>query len=721
MENFEYNLGLLFVHGIGDRAQGSTLIEFAKPLCEWIKQEAGPFRGDVEFVDANLCPGGDTPGHAAATMTVDGVQSKWLLAEAWWAQSFRPPRFRDVARWGFEVIPWTLSSHFAVRLQRALQTTSQGESTIQRLKRDGRILYALLSMMAGLVASLIGVLVVAVMLIIVLIPIRRVREAIGSLQRTISSTLGDSFVLIENPINEAAIVSQVRRNIRWLRDKGCKKIAVVAHSQGGAVAVRALQDEHIQADRLITFGSGLRKLEELAHLRRERHYGVPATIALVGVIFVGVALLAFVGGLTDLLPGRSGQASVLAGAIVSVMGALAVSWGLGGLLTTEVPGTLRKFQQVFRRRVVEGNSKEEDQFAWLDLYSSHDPVSNGALFSTDQDPPAAGGHEISNLRSITLDHNSYWKNLDEFVPRVGSELVKVDTTTQQLAITDAELDIRHANRNARNKLRQGQVFVTAASSASVFFAYLPEWRDVARRATAPAVGQIRGLIGLSASSDQAALPTDEWPAAILWLSAIVVLGLLGRAAWQRWNLKVMSSVHLQLSAVQRRKPKLIYLLVYLQMILAFVAVHGSEVTLELIRFVLVVGATLGIVILSVDRLRDDAAPAAAAAQGAGAEGDTRPSASQTSPPDTSIATMRQNLAIENQAKSLLLLAGGLALTAISIFVYWTYHAVLLVWPHAEGRPLIHLLLASLYLIVLGSAAAAPAAWQVRDARPKPTT
>jgi pimeloyl-ACP methyl ester carboxylesterase len=698
MENYEYDLGLLFVHGIGDRAQGSTLIEFAKPLCEWIKQRAQVSGGDVEIVDANLCPGGETPGHAAATVTVDGVRSQWLLAEAWWAQSFRPARFRDVARWGFEVIPWTLSSHFGVRLQRALQTKRQSDSTLQQFKRAGRILYALLSMMAGLVASLIGVTIVALMLIIVLIPIRRVREAIGSLQRTISSTFGDSFVLIENPINEAAIVSQVRRDIRWLRDKGCKKIAVVAHSQGGAVAVRALQDEQIHADRLITFGSGLRKLEELAHLRRERHYGGPATTALFGVILVGVALLGVVGGLTDVRAGRSGQASVLFGAIISVVGVLFVSWGLGGLLTTKVPGELRKFQQAFRRRMVEGNSKiEKEQFRWLDLYSSHDPVPNGALFSTEQDPPAAGGHEISNLRSITLDHNSYWKNLDEFVPRVGTELVEVDTTIRQLAITRRELDDRHDNRNARNKLRQGQVFVTAASFAAVFFAYFPVWRDVVTWASAPAVDQVRDMIGLSTSPEQATLQSDEWPAALLWLLAILALGLLGRAAWHRWNSEVMISVNRQPDSGQQKKPIIVLSVVQLQIILAFVAVFQSAVTAAVIVVALVVATAIAIPWIRATT-----------------------SAAKVSAQETTIATMKQSLAVENQAESLVLLAVGLALTANLIFIYWTYNAVGLVWPHAEGRPLIQLLLASLYLVVLGTAAAAPASLRVRSGRAKPT-
>jgi hypothetical protein len=405
MDNSTARLGLLFVHGIGDRPQGSTLVEFARPLCEWIRQRAEQVDGKLQVVEANLCPGLDAPGHAVIDLSVHGASSRWLLAESWWAETFRPPRFKDVLTWGFEVIPSTLGSHFGKRLLRAVSLPTP-KNLRETLLRSGRILQAFLSLLAGLLASLLALFVLFLMLLAVLIPIRRIRAAIGSLQRKISSSLGDSFVLIDNPINEAAIVSRVRRDINWLRAQGCRRVVVVAHSQGGAVSVRALHDDATQADRLVTFGSGLRKLEELSHLRREGAYKRPAWLALGGVVVVGFALLGFFGGLAEVRAGRAGEASAVISALLLVVGIGLTSGGVGLLLTSSDPTSLRQFQQAFRSRSL------SRKFRWVDIYSSHDPVPNGALFSTDPEPPIHGGWEVSNLRSLTLDHNSYWKNLD---------------------------------------------------------------------------------------------------------------------------------------------------------------------------------------------------------------------------------------------------------------------------------------------------------------------
>src|SRR5262249_38663532 len=69
-----------------------------------------------------------------------------------------------------------------------------------------------------------------------------------------------------HPIEAASIVSQVRRNIAWLADR-CNAIVIVAHSQGGAIAHMALQgDTPPKLCLLFTFGSGLKKLEQLKYL-----------------------------------------------------------------------------------------------------------------------------------------------------------------------------------------------------------------------------------------------------------------------------------------------------------------------------------------------------------------------------------------------------------------------------------------------------------------------
>jgi len=43
---------------------------------------------------------------------------RWLLAESWWAETFAPPSFGDLARWGLGVIPWAVGSHIGVQVSR---------------------------------------------------------------------------------------------------------------------------------------------------------------------------------------------------------------------------------------------------------------------------------------------------------------------------------------------------------------------------------------------------------------------------------------------------------------------------------------------------------------------------------------------------------------------------------------------------------------------------
>src|SRR5262249_35822468 len=107
------------------------------------------------------------------------------------------------------------------------------------------------------------------------------RRILLRVQQALAGTLGDCFILVASPIQRAAIISHVQRDIDWLISQDCKNIAVVAHSQGAAVAFEALstgvlkrfcQVRGVESDPsaresrktlLITFGSGIAKLSEL--------------------------------------------------------------------------------------------------------------------------------------------------------------------------------------------------------------------------------------------------------------------------------------------------------------------------------------------------------------------------------------------------------------------------------------------------------------------------
>ena len=93
----EFDLGVLFVHGIGEQQQYSTLARFGGALQRWLRQweegrrdeapygrVAPPPVVDVSAVDPHPdgADGRKQPAHAEVAV---GSDKKWLLAEAWWA------------------------------------------------------------------------------------------------------------------------------------------------------------------------------------------------------------------------------------------------------------------------------------------------------------------------------------------------------------------------------------------------------------------------------------------------------------------------------------------------------------------------------------------------------------------------------------------------------------------------------------------------------------
>jgi hypothetical protein len=235
-EQERYDLGVLIVHGIGQQAQGQTLTAWADPVIRWLQVWLG--RDPVEVGAAELGPVPEDPAAPAqvelrvvAAGRDDGQPAtrRWLLAEAWWAEAwwaeaFTLPRFRELAVWGFAVLPWTVVAHFAARLQRAWR----GPGIAARV---ARVLWQSLGLLLAVV--LFPLLAVGVLVVVALgaVPIPWVRQLAVALQRLLSTSVGDSFVLVSSPTRGQAIVTRTERDLRWLAAR-CRWVAVVAHSQG---------------------------------------------------------------------------------------------------------------------------------------------------------------------------------------------------------------------------------------------------------------------------------------------------------------------------------------------------------------------------------------------------------------------------------------------------------------------------------------------------------
>jgi hypothetical protein len=273
-------LGLVLVHGVGEQGRGTTLLTWLDTIVGTI-ETATAGRVAVEVERATLTGSAAGPPHAVVRLRGEGVDERWLAAEAWWAQTFVAPSFGQLASWSFRAVPWTIAMHVAQRYRRLDRVTRWPRRLAARLLVAGQLLAALL--LAPFV-----VLALALCLLVGLVPIDAVRAAVGRIQRALAATAGDSMVFLESPVTAAAVCGEVSGTLAWL-ERTCgpewrgPRVVVLAHSQGATVALEALRRD---ADRsapagapravtLVTFGAGINKLSMLRWFDSPRLAGTP--------------------------------------------------------------------------------------------------------------------------------------------------------------------------------------------------------------------------------------------------------------------------------------------------------------------------------------------------------------------------------------------------------------------------------------------------------------
>ena len=315
-----FDVGVLLVHGIGEQRKGDTLVECGGPLIEVLRQHLERLRGgvrrretaraDVSVQTTRLNVGGSAePAHAElalhgleglrtpGTPHADESSSRWLIAESWWADAFPQPTYREVLLWAVRTLPATVISHFDEHFRRTLFTILNPDNLESRPGKYLRLARDLVGL--GLAAVFLPPLLCALVLLIFAgaLPIPYA-EAIGRwVQQRLAATVGDSFILLDKSIARAAIVDTVRRDLSWLAQR-CERIAVIAHSQGGAIAHEAIRGDPLtECELLLTYGSGLHKLALL-----ERMTG-GARNALLWTAILGF----FVASLTGLVANSAGE------------------------------------------------------------------------------------------------------------------------------------------------------------------------------------------------------------------------------------------------------------------------------------------------------------------------------------------------------------------------------------------------------------------------------
>jgi hypothetical protein len=553
-------LGVLFVHGIGSQTRGLTLTECAGELVDWWRAWV-PHLGGAVLVERTVLalePARYQPAHSIVRIDSATDSNRAVLAESWWAADFPPPAFRELATWMLTFGSWVVISHLL----------AYSRAWAERVFPAQRWLRGVVSGFAaglGLAAAAIALFLVQILLILLgilaVLPVPSIRRWVTSVVLALESFIGDSFAFSGNPIANSAVTSRVRVDLDWLTDR-CERVVVVAHSQGAAIAVRALEHYLVQAppararrvERLITYGSGLVKLTQLEELTQPPR-GYPGIIRYLWLIIAVTAVaVPFVARETYLALARIWTALRTAPESIwfdpanfqkpLTLTQLILLFSLiagGALVGWFAVVAQRRFERA-RARVREVAVGLCRHLHWTDLYASSDPVPNGPLFVEDL-PPRFTGRQVTNARSFVRDHVTYWRNVDEFVGQVARELG--DVVSVAPLPDEASFAAAVARRQRRitwltwlRRLTLAAALVSIVSQAN-WFTELGAARVVPMLASV--LPEFVGRIGTSLAASPSPLVRAIATAVCFVLGAAVLSGLawvwfrLPREAWLYWD------------------------------------------------------------------------------------------------------------------------------------------------------------------------------------------
>jgi len=261
-------LGIVFVHGIGSQLRGATLLDWSAPMVRavsrWAQTADGVEQADVtdRVIRSEIDFQGDNIPFV--TLRVPPVVRNgktefegqtWVLTEAWWAQRLAPAPLSTI-------VDWCGRQGAVARIVRRI---------IGHLGSSGRLYPILERLGFGLFVSFI----VSVFLLLyglarglaAIIPIQSIRDALTQFQLDtfLTTWWGDAYLLLRDPVQSANVRGRLASTISALRDYGCERIAIVAHSGGTIVAYTTLSDPDLteRADTLITHGEVIKMGREL--------------------------------------------------------------------------------------------------------------------------------------------------------------------------------------------------------------------------------------------------------------------------------------------------------------------------------------------------------------------------------------------------------------------------------------------------------------------------
>ena len=278
--------GVVFVHGLGTQRQSDALLDQGDPLAYWLLRWHGARPGGkgkfriarTELGFATTDTGAEfVPAHTRLTMgTEDGGEETWVLTEAWWAASNRRQPFSRMVSWSARQLGRFSQSLVVSAWGRLLDREKDGAS-VGYGRRLLLVFYFIGVMAIYLAVAIIGYPLVLLALILAQLPIPWLQSfLLGLVGPLVEANIGELRAMMEGDIQAANMQRRVADTVCFLRDKyQCPRgsIIIIAHSGGAVVSYLMLSDptykeEALLVGKLITIGSGLNKVWDLAPERR---------------------------------------------------------------------------------------------------------------------------------------------------------------------------------------------------------------------------------------------------------------------------------------------------------------------------------------------------------------------------------------------------------------------------------------------------------------------
>ena len=294
------DLGVLFVHGIGQQKPGETLVGFGEPLIEWISDRLRKNWGTGGELSPDPCPDCHLAMHhqhlllrARSADRDEATQKSWIFAECYWDDVVKSVEVNAFSRWVGLMMP-------PLVLWQAATSMLGGF----RRRRHVGWRWNPLSWYAFLCNSFWNVTLrpVAAYFLMLLSATSLLPAPDRKLENRPSLGRFASMLVVVADTYSFAADEEVARLIRrrfWnaftaLR-RDCRRVVVVAHSQGGAIAHATLKEHGVAPAAFVGLGSGLGPLGLASRTRpgsgRLAHYRLLVTVffGMTTCVMAGVA------------------------------------------------------------------------------------------------------------------------------------------------------------------------------------------------------------------------------------------------------------------------------------------------------------------------------------------------------------------------------------------------------------------------------------------------